>query len=89
MRKTLQRLATPLVAIALLTLSNPPASAGPTSSFPFPALGCLAVSVVLIAAAGVDIALLRSSLFILLGLAGLALFFRVDALKPRSRLFPS
>ncbi|TIV42156.1 MAG: MFS transporter, partial [Mesorhizobium sp.] len=52
-------------------------------------LGCLAVSVVLIAAAGVDIALLRSSLLILLGLAGLALFFRVDALKPRSRLFPS
>ncbi|RUX67177.1 MFS transporter, partial [Mesorhizobium sp. M2A.F.Ca.ET.040.01.1.1] len=29
------------------------------------------------------------SLLILLGLAGLALFFRVDALKPRSRLFPS
>ena len=68
---------------------RPQASAGPTPSFPFLALGCLAVSVVLIAAAGVNIALLRSSLFILLGLAGLALFFRVDALKPRSRLFPS
>ncbi|RWD74765.1 MFS transporter [Mesorhizobium sp.] len=68
---------------------RPQAGAGPTPAFPFLALGCLAISVVLIAAAGVDIALLRSSLLILLGLASLALFFRVDALKPRSRLFPS
>ncbi len=58
---------------------------------PFPALplGCLAVSVILIASAGVDVALLRSSLLLGLGLAGLALFFRIDALKPQSRLFPA
>ena len=64
-------------------------SAGKVPPFPFAALACLAVAVVLIASAGVDIALLRSSLLIVLGLAGLALFFTIDALKPRSRLFPS
>ena len=48
---------------------------GKAPPFPFAALGCLAVSVVLIATAGVDIALLRSSLLLALGLAGLALFF--------------
>ena len=53
------------------------------------ALAVLPSAVVLIATAGVDIALLRSSLLLCLGLAGLALFFRIDALKPRSRLFPS
>ena len=81
-----------LASLAVLSTpqaKQPQAGAGTAPSFPFVALGCLAVSVVLIAAAGVDIALLRSSLLIVLGLAGLALFFRIDALKPRSRLFPS
>jgi MFS family permease len=57
--------------------------------FPFAALACLAASVLLIALAGVDIEMLRSSLFLASGLAGLALFFLLDAKKPRSRLFPT
>jgi MFS family permease len=69
--------------------TRPRATAGKAPPFPFAALGCLAVSVVLIASAGVDIALLRSSLLMILGLIGLVLFFRIDALKPLSRLFPS
>jgi predicted MFS family arabinose efflux permease len=69
--------------------TRPQAITGTAPPFPFAALGCLAVSVVLIATAGVDIALLRSSLLLVLGLIGLALFIRIDALKPGSRLFPS
>jgi MFS family permease len=83
------------IALASLTVLNtegasrPRASSGAAPPFPYGALGCLAISVVLIATAGVDIALLRSSLLLCLGLAGLVLFIRIDALKPRSRLFPS
>ncbi|WP_376703233.1 MFS transporter [Mesorhizobium sp. ISC25] len=69
--------------------TRPQATGGSAPPFPFAALACLAVSVVLIATAGVDIALLRSSLLLTLGLIGLALFIHIDALKPRSRLFPS
>ncbi len=69
--------------------TRPQAAGGTAPPFPYAALGCLAVSVVLIAMAGVDIALLRSSLLLGFGLIGLALFFFVDALKPRSRLFPA
>ncbi len=69
--------------------TRPQAITGTAPPFPFAALGCLAVSVVLIATAGVDIALLRSSLLLILGLVGLALFIRIDALQPGSRLFPS
>ncbi|MER9176163.1 MFS transporter [Mesorhizobium sp. M0955] len=69
--------------------TRPQATGGSAPPFPFAALGCLAGSVVLIATAGVDIALLRSSLLLTLGLIGLALFIYIDALKPRSRLFPS
>ncbi|MGN6142758.1 MAG: MFS transporter [Mesorhizobium sp.] len=57
--------------------------------FPFAALACLAIGVVLIAAAGIDVRLARSSLLLVLGLVGLALFFRIDAMRPLSRLFPS
>ncbi|MBN9242996.1 MAG: MFS transporter [Mesorhizobium sp.] len=57
--------------------------------FPFAALACLAAGVVLIAAAGIDVRFARSSLLLLLGLAGLVLFFRIDAMRPLSRLFPS
>ncbi|BCG92940.1 MFS transporter [Mesorhizobium sp. 131-2-1] len=69
--------------------TRPQVEKGRAPPFPYAALGCLAVSVVLIASAGVDVALLRSSLLLGLGLLGLVLFFRVDARKPRSRLFPS
>ena len=83
------------MALACLIVLNTPEarrrqSAG-TELPPFPAvpLACLAISVILIASAGVNVALLRSSLLLGLGLAGLALFFRIDALKPQSRLFPA
>ncbi|RUZ50728.1 MFS transporter, partial [Mesorhizobium sp. M7A.F.Ca.US.007.01.1.1] len=69
--------------------TRPKASAGGAPPFPFAALACLAVAVVLIASAGVDIALLRSSLLMAFGLIGLLLFFTIDALKPLSRLFPA
>lgn len=83
------------VALASLTVLNtagasrPQASGDAAPPLPYGALGCLAVAVVLIATAGVDIALLRSTLLLCLGLIGLALFVRVDGLRPRSRLFPS
>ncbi len=49
----------------------------------------LAASVVLIATAGVNIQPLRSGLLLTAGVAGLVLFFWLDASKPASRLFPS
>ena len=57
--------------------------------FPWLALGTLAAAVMLIALAGVDIEVLRSSLLLLGGLAGLALFFVMDDWRPASRLFPT
>jgi MFS family permease len=57
--------------------------------FPFVPLGCLAIAVTFIASAGVSIELLRSSVLLVLGLVGLALFFRLDARQPAARLFPS
>ncbi len=57
--------------------------------FPFRALGMLALAVMLIALASVDIELLRSSVLLVAGLAGLALFFLVDGWRPASRLFPT
>ncbi|MEP9372462.1 MFS transporter [Mesorhizobium sp. KR1-2] len=65
------------------------AAPGTLPRFPVTALGTLAISVVLIALAGIRIEILRSSVLLVLGLAGLGLFFALDARKPRSRLFPS
>lgn len=65
------------------------AAAGTLPPFPFIALATLAASVVLIALAGVRIELLRSSVLLALGIAGLCLFFALDARRPLSRLFPS
>jgi len=62
---------------------------GTAAPFPVAALAVLAAGVMLIAAAGVGIEFLRSSALLALGLAGLVLFFMLDAWKPRSRLFPS
>ena len=56
--------------------------------FPVLRLACLALAIVLIALAGIGIEPLRSSLLLLLGLAGIALFFRLDARRPQARLFP-
>jgi MFS family permease len=57
--------------------------------FPLLPLACLTVAVMLIASAGVSVALVRSSLLLGVGLVGLALFFALDARRPASRLFPS
>jgi MFS family permease len=57
--------------------------------FPFVPLACLAAAVSLIGAAGVSIAVVRSSALLALGLAGLVLFFMLDARAPAARLFPS
>jgi MFS family permease len=57
--------------------------------FPVVALGCLAASIVLIALAGVKVEALRSSLLLSAGIAGIALFFVLDARLPAARLFPS
>jgi len=57
--------------------------------FPLPTLACLAAGVVLIALAGVNVAPLRSSLLLALGLGGVALFFVLDQRMPATRLFPS
>ena len=62
---------------------------GGAAPFPFLPLMVLAGSVMLIAVAGVEIRAGRSTLLLLLGLAGLAAFFALDARRPRSRLFPS
>jgi MFS family permease len=81
-----------MAAASAMVLNTPQARTAASRTappFPFAALACLAVGVVLIAAAGVDIAPLRSSLLLAAGLAGLALFFRIDAARPRSRLFPA
>lgn len=57
--------------------------------FPYAALLVLTASVVMIASAGVNIQPVRSSILLVLGVFGLVLFFRLDAAKPASRLFPS
>lgn len=58
-------------------------------AFPFEVLACLAVSVILIASAGLAISPLRSSALLIVGLAGIGLVFVLDARRPDSRLFPS
>jgi MFS family permease len=57
--------------------------------FPALVLFCLAVSVSSVAAAGVETDPGRSFLLLSFGLAGIALFFVLDARNSRSRLFPS
>ncbi len=66
----------------------PAASDAVLPRFPVLRLACLALAIVLIALAGVGIEPLRSSILLLLGLAGVALFFRLDARRPQARLFP-
>jgi MFS family permease len=61
----------------------------PPRPFPFMPLACLAIAVMLIASAGVSIEILRSSILLGLGIAGLAAFFLLDARMSANRLFPS
>lgn len=57
--------------------------------FPALALLCLAISVSSVAAAGVEADLQWSTLLLIAGLSGIALFFFLDARNSRSRLFPA
>lgn len=83
-----------MAAVAYFVLSGPAArtvrpAAGGVPPFPFVALGCLTVAVMLIATAGIEPRPLVSTLLLAAGIAGVALFFAIDARKPASRLFPS
>lgn len=66
-----------------------PGGMGESAPFPATTLVVLAAGVLLVASAGVRIESVRSTVLLVLGLAGLALFFVLDARKPSSRLFPS
>lgn len=83
-----------MAAVTMLVLRGPRATT-PTGSpgglppFPFFVLAVLAASILMIAVAGIDIAVLRSTLLLIAGLAGLAAFFALDARRPAARLFPS
>jgi MFS family permease len=83
-----------MAVASFVVLRGPSTVAGGSSRikpppFPWLPLAALATAVTLIASAGVSIALLRSSLLLAAGLAGLVLFFALDARRPASRLFPS
>lgn len=56
--------------------------------FPFRRLGLLCLAILLVAASGVNIALLRSGLMILCGVAALVLFVRLDARAGDNRMLP-
>jgi MFS family permease len=75
-------------AVLRMRAALAPAAPQPPSSFPFEVLACLALSVILIAMAGLAIETVRSSLLIIAGLAGVGLVFVLDARRPSSRLFP-
>ena len=57
--------------------------------FPAVALACLSAGVMAIAAAGVETRGFQSLLLFLIGVAAVALFFRLDTLKPARGSFPS
>jgi len=83
-----------MALVAFMVLSGPRAasrlpSSGDPPPFPWLAMLCLIAAVSLIALAGIDIAPLRSTLFLGGGIAGLVLFFVLDGARPRSRLFPA
>lgn len=59
------------------------------AKFPAVPLLCLAASVMMIAAAGLEMSVVFSAPILLSGLAGLAIFFRLDAFRPASRMFPA
>jgi MFS family permease len=83
-----------MAAVAYFVLSSVAArtvrpSVGGVPPFPFIALGCLTGAVMLIALAGIEARPLASASLLAAGIAGVALFFAIDARKPASRLFPN
>ena len=67
----------------------PDRSERPAAPFPAMALACLAAGVMGIAAAGVETRLPVSMTLLILGFAGVILFFFLDSRRPGARLFPS
>lgn len=82
-----------MAAASFVVLNTPDAKQrrrdGALPPFPYAVLAALALAVVFVATAGVDIDPLRSPLLLLAGLAGLAAFFRLDARNGAARLFPA
>lgn len=82
-------LAAASVAILRMQGAARPVDPPGRAAFPFEVLACLAVSVILIATAGLAIQTVRSSVLLVAGLCGVGLVFWLDQRKPLSRLFPS
>lgn len=82
-----------MAAAAWRVLNSPEArtrqATGAAPPFPFAVLAALALAVILVASAGIKVEVARSSLLLVLGIAGLAVFFVLDARNGGSRLFPS
>jgi MFS family permease len=82
-------LAAASVAVLRMHAAARPADPPGRAAFPYEVLACLAVSVILIATAGLAIQTARSSVLLAAGLCGVGLVFWLDQRKPLSRLFPS
>lgn len=82
-----------MASVSYIVLRSPEARSvrrnGVAPPFPILALATLGAAIIFVALAGVDIQPARSTLLLLLGMAGIWLFFRIDAWRPASRLFPS
>jgi hypothetical protein len=70
-------------SLAILRMQAATRPVGPQgcSAFPFEVLACLAVSVILIATAGLVIETVRSSVLLIAGLGGVGLAFWLDPAK--------
>lgn len=78
-------------AVLVVLRNEAPAQSRSKERPPFPAaaLAVLSLGVMAIAAAGVEARPWRSALLLCAGFAAVAMFFRFDARRPLSRLFPS
>lgn len=88
---TVAGVAMALASFMMLTSPQATTRVRPTGALPpFPVLVLivLALSVMAIASAGINIAPLRSSLLLLAGLVGLVIFFRLDSRNRAAHLFP-
>ncbi|MBL8908049.1 MAG: MFS transporter [Rhizobiales bacterium] len=68
---------------------KPAAGSDAPGKFPWLALACLAAGVMAIAAAGIETRMPIAMALIAFGIAGVVLFFRLDARSTLSRLFPA
>lgn len=84
-----------MAALSFAVLRGPQATqrkatpGGELPPFPVLPLVCLAGAIMAIALAGVAAGIAQSGLLLALGVAGIAGFFLLDAMRPASRLFPT